>query len=54
MSNASPIKYSSGKGVDGAALIAGLGLGLTIAMQLTSMSRADISSVYEGEDSAIY
>ncbi|MFZ4123504.1 MAG: ferric reductase-like transmembrane domain-containing protein [Candidatus Planktophila sp.] len=46
MSNASPIKYSSGKGVDGAALIAGLGLGLTIAMQLTSMSRADISSVY--------
>ena len=46
MSKASPIKYSSGKGVDGAALIAGLGLGLTIAMQLTSMSRADISSIY--------
>jgi predicted ferric reductase len=46
MSNASTIKYSSGAGVDWAALIAGLGLGLTVAMQLTSMSRADIASPY--------
>jgi len=46
MSNTPAIKYSSGKGVDWAALIAGLGLGLTVAMQVTSMSRADISSVY--------
>jgi predicted ferric reductase len=46
MSNASTIKYSSGAGVDWAALIAGLGLGLTVAMQVTSMSRADVSSVY--------
>jgi predicted ferric reductase len=46
MSNASTIKYSSGAGVDWAALLAGLGLGLTIAMQLTTMTRTDISSVY--------
>jgi predicted ferric reductase len=46
MSNTPAIKYYSGKGVDWAALIAGLGLGLTVAMQVTSMSRADISSVY--------
>ena len=46
MSNASTIKYSPGAGVDWAALIAGLGLGLTVAMQLTSMSRADIASPY--------
>jgi predicted ferric reductase len=46
MSNTSTIKYSSGAGVDWAALIAGLGLGLTVAMQVSSMSRADVSSVY--------
>ena len=46
MSSASRIKYSSGKGVDWAALIAGLGLGLTVAMQVTTLSHADISSVY--------
>ncbi|MCX8482727.1 MAG: hypothetical protein ORN50_04040, partial [Crocinitomicaceae bacterium] len=51
MSNASTINYSSGVRlenlrVDWAALIAGLGLGLTVAMQLTSMSRADIASPY--------
>jgi predicted ferric reductase len=46
MSNSSTIKYSSGAGVDWAALIAGLGLGLTVAMQLTSMSHTDIASPY--------
>jgi predicted ferric reductase len=46
MSNASTIKYSSGAGVDWAALLAGLGLGLTVAMQVTTMTRADVSSVY--------
>jgi predicted ferric reductase len=46
MSNASTIKYSSGAGVDWAALIAGLGLGLTVAMQVTTMTFADISSIY--------
>jgi predicted ferric reductase len=46
MSNASTIKYSSGAGVDWAALIAGLGLGLTVAMQVTTMTFTDISSVY--------
>jgi predicted ferric reductase len=46
MSNASTIKYSSGAGVDWAALIAGLGLGLTVAMQVTTMTYTDISSVY--------
>jgi hypothetical protein len=46
MSNASTIKYSSGAGVDWAALIAGLGLGLTVAMQATTMTYTDISSVY--------
>jgi predicted ferric reductase len=46
MSNASTIKYSSGASVDWAALIAGLGLGLTVAMQVTTMTYTDISSVY--------
>jgi predicted ferric reductase len=46
MSNASTIKYGSGAGVDWAALIAGLGLGLTIAMQVTTMTYSDISSPY--------
>jgi predicted ferric reductase len=46
MSNASTIKYGSGVGVDWAALIAGLGLGLTVAMQVTTMTFADISSIY--------
>jgi predicted ferric reductase len=46
MSNASTIKYSSGAGVDWAALIAGLGLGLTVAMQVTTMTYSDISSIY--------
>jgi predicted ferric reductase len=46
MSNASTIKYGSGAGVDWAALIAGLGLGLTVAMQVTTMTYTDISSVY--------
>ena len=35
-----------GLGVDWAALITGLGLGLTIALQLTTMRRSDINSVY--------
>ena len=34
------------RGVDWAALITGLGLGLTIALQLTTMSKSEISSVY--------
>ena len=46
MSNASTIKYSSAAGVDWAALIAGLGLGLTVAMQVTTMTYSDISSPY--------
>jgi predicted ferric reductase len=46
MSNASTIKYGSGAGVDWAALIAGLGLGLTVAMQVTTMTYSDISSPY--------
>jgi predicted ferric reductase len=46
MSNVSTIKYSSGAGVDWAALLAGLGLGLTVAMQVTTMTRTDVSSVY--------
>ena len=46
MSNASTIKYSSGAGVDWAALIAGVGLGLTVAMQVTTMSYSDVSSPY--------
>jgi predicted ferric reductase len=33
-------------GVDWAAVIAGLGLGLTVAMQVTTMTFADISSIY--------
>ena len=46
MSNASTIRYSSAAGVDWAALIAGLGLGLTVAMQVTTMTYSDISSPY--------
>ena len=46
MSNASTIKYGSGAGVDWAALIAGLGLGLTVAMQVTTMTYSDVSSPY--------
>jgi len=46
MSNASTIKYSSGAGVDWAALIAGLGLGLTVAMQVPTMTYSDVSSPY--------
>jgi predicted ferric reductase len=46
MSNASTIRYSSAAGVDWAALLAGLGLGLTVAMQVSTMTRADVSSVY--------
>ena len=34
------------RGVDRAALITGLGLGLTIALQITTMRRSDINSVY--------
>lgn len=37
---------AKGLGVDWAALITGLGLGLTVALQLTSMSNSDINSVY--------
>ncbi|CAB4708365.1 MAG: hypothetical protein F2677_04460 [Actinobacteria bacterium] len=33
-------------GVDWAALLAGLGLGVTIAMQVTTLTRTDISTVY--------
>ncbi len=33
-------------GVDWAALITGLGLGLTIALQLTTMTKSDIGSFY--------
>ena len=46
MSNASSIRYSSAAGVDWAALIAGLGLGLTVAMQVTTMTYSDVSSPY--------
>jgi predicted ferric reductase len=46
MSNASTIRYSSAAGVDWAALIAGLGLGLTVAMQVTTMTYSDVSSPY--------
>jgi len=46
MSNVSTVKRASGTGADAAALLAGLGLGLTVAMQLTSMSRADIATPY--------
>ena len=46
MSNVSTVKRASGTGADAAALLAGLGLGLTVAMQLTSMSRADITTPY--------
>jgi hypothetical protein len=38
-------KYSSA-GIDWAAWILGIGLGLTLALQLTTMSHSDISSVY--------
>ncbi len=44
MSNASTIKYSSGAGVDWAALLAGLGLGLTVAMQVTTMTSGKVSA----------
>ena len=44
MSNVSTIKRASGVGTDWAALIAGIGLGLTVAMHLTSMSHADIAT----------
>jgi predicted ferric reductase len=46
MSNASTIRYSSVAGVDWAALIVGLGLGLTVAMQVTTMTYSDVSSPY--------
>ena len=46
MSNASTIRYSSAAGVDWAVLIAGLGLGLTVAMQVTTMTYSDVSSPY--------
>ena len=46
MSNASTIRYSSAAGVDWAALIAGLGLGLTVAMQVTTITNSDISTPY--------
>ncbi|MEI9906699.1 MAG: ferredoxin reductase family protein [Actinomycetota bacterium] len=39
-------KKRSTFGVDGAALLAGLGLGLTLALQLTTMQRSDTSSLY--------
>jgi predicted ferric reductase len=38
-------------GVDWAALITGLGLGLTIALQLTTMTKSDISSFYSSINS---
>ena len=38
-------------GVDWAALITGLGLGLTIALQLTTISKSDISSFYSSINS---
>jgi len=38
-------KYSSA-GIDWAAWLLGIGLGLTLALQLTTMSHSDISSVY--------
>ena len=51
MSNVSTRKISTGTRVlslkvDWAALIAGLGLGLTVAMQVTAMSHVDIASPY--------
>ncbi|WP_190276894.1 hypothetical protein [Candidatus Planktophila lacus] len=38
-------KYSSA-GTDWAAWLLGIGLGLTLALQLTTMSHSDITSVY--------
>lgn len=46
MSTVEKIKYSSGKAADWASLLAGLGLGLTLALELTSMTSSDVSSIY--------
>jgi predicted ferric reductase len=40
------VRHTRTAGVDGAALIMGLGLGLTVALELTTLRRSDISSVY--------
>ncbi|MEK6648221.1 MAG: ferredoxin reductase family protein [Actinomycetota bacterium] len=39
-------RHARTAGVDWAALITGLGLGLTVALQITTMRKSDISSVY--------
>lgn len=44
-------RHSAAKGVDWAALITGLGLGLTVALQLTTLRRSDISSIYSSINS---
>lgn len=41
-----PGKVTNASGVDWAALITGLGLGLTVALQVSTLSKSDISSVY--------
>ena len=38
-------KFSS-RGVDGAAGLLGIGLGLTLALQVTTMRQSDVSTVY--------
>jgi predicted ferric reductase len=40
------VRHTRTAGVDWAALIMGLGLGLTVALELTTLRRSDISSVY--------
>ena len=39
-------RRTSHVGVDGASLLAGLGLGLTIALQVTNLQRSDFASAY--------
>lgn len=46
-----PTRSTKTAGVDWAALITGLGLGLTIALQLTTLRKSDISSVYSSINS---
>lgn len=41
-----PIKKFSAAGTDWAALLTGLGLGLTVALEVTSLRKSDISSFY--------
>jgi len=40
------VRHTRTAGVDWAALIMGLGLGLTVALELTTLRKSDIGSVY--------